>query len=369
VADRNEKPARDLILIGGSAGAIEALINIFRAFPADFPAAILICIHTSPESPSVLPRVLARAGALPAKSPADGDPLRHGEIYVAAPDHHLVLGEGDVVRVRRGPRENGHRPAIDPLFRSAAIGGYASRCIGIVLSGYLDDGAAGLHALRSRGGLAIVQDPDDAIAADMPANTINYAGADYVLTAREIGARLPELVQQPSKVIPMNSRNKNKKKKAPAAESTRAAQQPNAKQNDNGLGAPNELVTTPEEGEGTPSVFACPECHGVLWEIKEGAAVRYRCRVGHGYSEATLNQDLNHAAETALWAAMRALDEKAAMSRRMADAATGPARWAARLREQAETYAEHADILRRMIIGEPTPAEEPAETRETPHTA
>lgn len=337
------RPVRDLILIGGSAGAIEALLRIVGALPADFPASLLVVIHTSAESPSVLPHVLERAGALPATHAQDGERLRAGRIYVAPPDHHLLLEHDDTLHVRKGARENGHRPAIDPLFRSAMAHGYGPRTIAVVLSGFLDDGSAGLYAVRSRGGLAVVQDPIDAMASDMPANAIQYAGADYVLPASEIGDKLIELVAQP-KVIPMSTKKKQPKK---AVAGGNGHSKPENEE------APNELVAYPEQSAlGTPSVFACPECSGVLWEIKEGGSVRYRCRVGHAYSEATLNDELSHAAESALWAAMRALDEKAAMSRRMADAATGPQRWAARLREQADTYAGHAQMLRKMILGE-----------------
>ena len=349
MANNGKRPGRDLILIGGSAGAIEALLKIVSVFPSDFAASVLVVIHTSPESPSVLPKVLQRASAIPAKHAEDGERLQAGHIYVAPPDRHLILGNDDTILVRRGPRENGHRPAIDALFRSAMANGYGRRTIAVVLSGFLDDGSAGLWAVRSRGGVAVVQDPVDAIASDMPENAQQYAGADYILPAGAIGEKLVELAGQASKVIPMTKKKTVKKAVAVGG---------NGKSKAETEVAPNELVAYPEESNlGTPSVFACPECHGVLWEIKEGGSVRYRCRVGHGYAQATLNEELNHAAESALWAAMRALDEKASMSRRMSDAATGPQRWGARLREQADTYASHAEMLRRMILGERIPGE------------
>lgn len=346
------RPARKIVLIGGSAGAIEALSTVIGSLPADFPAAICVVIHTSAEAPSVLPQVLARAGVLPAEHAREGELIRAGHIYVAPPDFHIGLGPRETLEVRRGPRENGHRPAIDVLFRSAVANGYGPRLVAVVLSGYLDDGSAGLYAVRTRGGIAIAQDPADAIGPDMPANALRHAGADYVLPSGKIGAKLLELVQQLPKVIPMVKKKKTK------AESRRSEEKPS-------LESPmaNAHVSYPEEGTGTPSVFACPECHGVLWEIREGGPARYRCRVGHAFSQGALNQELSHAAESALWAAMRALDEKAAMSRRMALNARGPQRWTARLHEQAETYATHAEILRRMILGEPSAEEEAASSK------
>lgn len=346
----------NLVLIGGSAGAIEALLKIVRALPPGFSSSIFVVIHTSADSPSVLPRILSRAGQLPASHPANGERMQPGHIYVAPPDAHLTLGSHGVINVRRGPRENGHRPAIDPLFRSAVTAGYASRSIGVLLSGYLDDGSAGLYAIRSRGGIGVVQDPADALVSDLPANALAYAGAEYVLSAERIGASLGQIAGRPPKVLAMERKKKNQI----AARRVRARNNGAERHEE----APNELVATPEESNlGTPSVFACPECHGVLWEIEEGGNVRYRCRVGHAYSEATLNDQLSQSAESALWAAMRALDEKASMSRRMADASTGPSRWSTRLREQADTYAQHAEVLRRMILGEP-PAGAAAEAEE-----
>ena len=285
---------RDLVLVGGSAGSIESLQRLLKSLSPGFPGSLLVVIHTSAEGPGLLPKVLSRASGLPAVHPVDQEPIRAGHIYVAPPDHHLTIGPDNLMRVRKGPRENGSRPAIDPLFRSAASAGYGLRTIGVLLSGYLDDGSAGMYAIRRRGGIGIIQDPNEALAEDMPVRALQYAGADFVLPVTEIGAKL-----------------------------------------------------------GTPSPFACPECHGVLWEIMEGGAVRYKCRTGHAYSEATLNEELSRAAETALWAAMRTLEEKASMARRMADSASGPQKWKQRLYEEAATYATHAETLRKMILGEP----------------
>jgi two-component system, chemotaxis family, protein-glutamate methylesterase/glutaminase len=192
---------RDIVLIGGSAGAIEALLHLLRTLPSDFPAAIFVVVHTSAEGSGLLDRVLSRAGGLPAQYAVHGECFYPSRIYVAPPDHHLTLGVDHNVHVRRGPRENGARPAIDPLFRSAVLGGYSQRAIAVVLSGYLDDGSAGFHVLRDRGAIGIVQDPSEALAEGMPTSALNRAGADYVLPARDIGHKVLELVNGSGKAV------------------------------------------------------------------------------------------------------------------------------------------------------------------------
>lgn len=325
---------RDIVLIGGSAGAIDGLRKILKLLPSGLPASLFIVVHTHAEGPGLLPAVLARAGEMPAIHPRDGESIRRGQIYVAPPDHHLTLAAGEVIRVRKGPRENNSRPAIDTLFRSATVEGYAPRSIAILLSGYLDDGSAGMNAIRRKGGLGIIQDPEDAVAGDLPARALHHAGADYVLTAAGMGAKITELVDGTAMSIKQKGRGRRQKYAGDEAQR-------------------NSTVAYTEEGEGMPSVFACPDCHGVLWEIRQGGSVRYRCRTGHAYTEATLNEELSHASEQALWAAMRALEEKAAMARRMTDSAIGPRVWRQRLEEEACTYATHAEMIRKMILGEP----------------
>lgn len=321
-----ELPKCDIVVVGGSAGSVEPMQALVRALPADFPAAVFIVLHLAPDSPSLLPQILSRAGVLPAKHAEDGEPIRPGHIFVAPPDHHLTIEDGSM-RVRRGPRENRHRPAIDPLFRSAARV-YDSRTVGVILSGYLDDGAAGLRAIRARGGIGIVQDPEDAEATQMPESALQYGGADYVLPKEEIGRKLAELA---------GKCGRSSMKKEP--EKTHATNEAEA----------NLEVSRPNEGEGVPSPFSCPECGGVLWEIKNGALVRFRCRVGHGYTMATLSEDQAHAVEAALWAAMRALEEKAALSVRLSQQ-TNAHGIADRFREQAQDYRDHAETIRGMLF-------------------
>jgi two-component system, chemotaxis family, protein-glutamate methylesterase/glutaminase len=351
LSEQSDNHERDIVLIGGSFGAIDSLSQVLKDIPENFPGSMLVVIHTGAEGPGMLPSILSRSGALPAVRAKDGEPMRPGKVYVAPPDRHLILDRGDILRVRKGPRENGFRPAIDPLFRSASSGGYGPRSVAVVLSGYLDDGAAGMFAVRRQGGLGIVQDPEAALAGDMPAHALQYGGADFVLPTQEIGPKLVDLVRGSRELVTVKKRESGSRVRGGNGRSDPAGfEHP-----------PNSFVAFPNEGEGTPSVFACPECHGVLWEIKEGGSVRYRCRTGHAYSEGTLNEELSRAGETALWAAMRALEEKASMARKMAGTVGGPGSWKERLSEQASTYAQHAEILRRMILGEPIDLSDEAE--------
>jgi two-component system, chemotaxis family, protein-glutamate methylesterase/glutaminase len=270
--------------------------------------------------------VLEHAGVVPARHPDDGEEIRPGQIYVAPPNHHLKLQAGAVC-VSEGPRENRHRPAIDPLFRTAARV-FGPTTIALVLSGNFDDGSAGLLAVRERGGVAIVQDPSDARAGDMPQRALAYAGADYVLRAQEIGPKLIELIAS--------------RETAMGTPKGKGGSDPEVRQ--------NEETFNGDQGKGRPSVFACAECHGVLWEMKEGELMRYRCRVGHAYTAASLTEELDDCAERALWAAMRALEERAAMAQRTISAAGDTPDFVVRLKDQVEADTENARIIRKMIF-------------------
>jgi two-component system chemotaxis response regulator CheB len=254
------------VAIGGSQGAVEGLLQVVPHLPAELPAAIFVAIHFPVEADSYLPQILERHSDWRACHPQDGETITVGKIYIAPPDHHLTV-DGREVHVRKGPRENRHRPAIDPLFRTVART-FGDDAIAVLLSGNLDDGSAGMFAVRARGGKAIIQDPADAQAAEMPQRALDYAGADYVLPAKEIAGKLIELI---------NSRDAamKGKKTARPARSTRARK---TNGSDPEIRA-NEEVVYSDEGVGNPSVFACPECHGVLWEVKEGRLGRFRCRV------------------------------------------------------------------------------------------
>jgi two-component system chemotaxis response regulator CheB len=189
--------ARDIVVIGASAGGVSALLEIAAGLPRGLPASLFVAVHGSPDSPGFLPDVLSRAGPLPASHAVDSERFRHGRIYVAPPDRHMLLTERSI-KVTRGPRENGFRPAVDPLFRSAAEG-HGSRVIGIVLSGGLNDGTHGLRAIKEQGGIAVVQDVDEALVSSMPASAIQNVNVDHVVTVRELPALLARLVEQPAR--------------------------------------------------------------------------------------------------------------------------------------------------------------------------
>ena len=300
--------------------------QLVQSFPADFPAAVFMVLHVPADTPSMLPQILSRSGLLPAKHPQDREPIHPGNIYVAPADRHLTIEDG-MVRVRRGPRENRHRPAIDPLFRTAARA-RGKNVIGVILSGHLDDGAAGLHAVRSRGGIAMVQDPAEAVAREMPESALRYSGADYVLPVAKMGQKIVDLTCRRDVMSEAQSSTKEVSN-----------------------GEENLRVSTPTEGCGTPSVFACPECNGVLWEFKHGELVHFRCRVGHAYTMANLAEEQVYETEEALWAAMRALEEKAALATRMAESMTDR-KTRQRFLEQAEADRDRATAIRKMLFAD-----------------
>lgn len=329
---------RDIIVVGASAGGVEVLVQLVRGLPADLPASVFIVLHVPPTGAGLLPRILERAGPLPVAHPCDGEPVERGRIYVAPPDLHMTL-EGGVVRTVRGPRENHHRPAVDVLFRSAALA-YGPRVVGVVLSGALDDGTAGLLAIKRRGGIAVVQFPEEAPFPDMPRNALRYAEVDHTLPVGEIARLLPRLAAQPT---------------PPEGEYPA----PKEMEMEHSI-ATNALAARPEEGYGQLTEFGCPECKGPLYEIRDGELLRFRCRVGHAYSSDTLVSDQAEALEAALWTAFNTLEESAKMARRIAAEAraSNRARMAESFEERAESNARKAELLRRVLLqGEGAPAE------------
>jgi two-component system chemotaxis response regulator CheB len=320
---------RDVIVIGASAGGVEALRSVVAALPADLPATVLVVLHVPAYGGSVLPAILKRSGPLPARHPADGERLATSEILVAPPDHHLVIDESRV-RLTRGPRENGHRPAIDVLFRSAARAAGA-RVIGVVLSGVLDDGTAGLSAITARGGMAVVQDPKDAIYPSMPLNAIEHVAVEHVAPADQLGHLLAEIC----------------KEEFPDLERPT----PKLMEIETDVALMDEQAMNQDDRPGRPSGFSCPDCNGVLWEIHDGDLVRYRCRVGHAWSSESLFGEQAQQLEAALWMALRGLEEKAALARTMGERAheRNSPLTAARFDEQAEESSRAASLIRSML--------------------
>jgi two-component system chemotaxis response regulator CheB len=287
---------RDVIVIGASSGGLEPLTRLVGGLPAGFQAALFVVLHINPEAPSHLPAILNRAGPLPAAHAVDGEPIRLGRIYVAPPGLQTYL-EGGRMRVRRGPVENLHRPAIDPLFRTAAHH-YGPRVIGVVLSGALDDGAAGLDAVKRGGGLAVVHDPDDAAFPSMPAAALERVEPDRVARAEELSATLLELSAISEATAP----------RLPAEVPLETVEE-----------APVPEDARRSDELGPPSEFTCPDCSGTLFEIEEGTNLRFRCRVGHAYSDGAMEKAQGDGVERALWVALRALEERSALMRKLAD--------------------------------------------------
>lgn len=290
-------PLRDVIVIGASTGGVEALTKIVAGLPRDLNAAVFVVLHIGEDAHSHLPTILNRAGALPAAHAVDEEPIRRGRIYVAPPGLQTYIHRGRL-SVRRGPRENLHRPAIDALFRTAAHY-YGARVVGVILSGALDDGTAGLAAIKKAGGVAIVQDPRDARVPDMPMNALEQTDADSVRSAAEIPAFLRELTGVDGELVDG----------APLRQEVPLETIEEAE-------TPREAYRSAELGQAAE--FTCPDCSGTLYQINDGPRVRFRCRVGHSYSEETIVDAQSVALERALWAALRALEERHALLDKMA---------------------------------------------------
>ena len=324
----------DVIVVGASAGGVEALSDLAGRLPADLPAAVLIVLHIPAHSESVLPRILSRRGRLPAVHPRDGEALRPGHIYIAPPDYHLLVQKGRV-RLTRGPAENGHRPAIDTLFRSAAIS-YGSRAAGVVLTGTLDDGTAGLLAIKEQGGLALVQDPDDALFQSMPRSAIENVAVDYVQPLPALADTLVRLAHMPGEDMPGEDMPVH------TAESRTEVEI-----------AALDMTAIEAGREGQPSPYSCPDCHGVLWEVEEGRLLRFRCRTGHAFSPESLVAAQSGNLEEALWVAVRALEESAALVERLQARASerGHTLAAERFGMQAGDAHRRAQVIRTALAG------------------
>jgi two-component system, chemotaxis family, protein-glutamate methylesterase/glutaminase len=315
---------RDIVVIGASAGGVQALDRLVERLPPKLPASVFVVLHLAAGGRSVLPSILDRIGHLPAAVPDEQQVPERGHIYVAPPDRHLLL-VGQEVRLTGGPRENGHRPAIDPLFRSAART-YGPRVIAVVLSGTLDDGAAGARMVRDRGGLVIVQEPDDALYPGMPQSTLDMAGADAVVPVAEIADKICELLD------------------TPLPEDAGFVEDPAEQEGNEGMEAHFAV-------DGSPTELACPDCGGALLEREEGDLVRFGCRVGHVYSPESLVAEHGKALEQALWAALRGLEERADLYRRMARRAQVAERASIerRFHHRSESAERHAAAIREAI--------------------
>jgi two-component system chemotaxis response regulator CheB len=317
-----------LVVIGASAGGVEALLKLTSHLPETLQAAVLIVVHVSSQVPSYLPQVLGRQCKLPVTHARNGEPIESGHVYVAPPDHHLIVQNGKM-RLSHGPRQNGHRPAIDLLFESAARS-HRQRVIGIVMSGMLDDGSRGLHTIKRCGGVAVVQAPEDALFPSMPSNALARVSADHTLPAAMIGRQLQHWVAE------VNARQED---------------DPPMEMDERDFVYEDKHRFEEGEMQDTRTMLTCPDCGGVLWEMGDGDNLHYRCHVGHVYSIESLENYKDDILERALWAAVRTLEENASLARRMATHAREARRLISmeHFEARARQHAENANLIRRLL--------------------
>jgi two-component system, chemotaxis family, protein-glutamate methylesterase/glutaminase len=317
-----------LVGIGASAGGVEALLELVAELPAGLPAAVLVVLHQSAASPGVLARLLDRRCALPVVTATHGEPVEAGRVHVAPPDHHLLVRAGHVV-VSHGPRENGHRPGIDPLFRSLALEAGPS-AVGAVCSGMLDDGAAGLLAIVRHGGTAVVQDPDEALFPGMPRAGLAQVPGALVRPAAGMAEAFVALAERP--VI-----------------GGRGAAQRLAYEVE--VAADSATVLAGAEPPGPPAGLTCPDCSGPLYDLSEDGLLHYRCRVGHAWSQESLWAEQEDRVERALCTALQALEEKASVHHRIAETAKGRGahRVLDRARDAAHQALASAELVRDLL--------------------
>lgn len=307
---------RDLVVIGASAGGVETLKRVVERLPADLPAAVCIVLHIAPDSPSLLAEILSRAGPLPCRAAHEADPLNRGAILVAPPDRHLAV-EDEHVYLTVGPRENGHRPAVDVLFRSAAQA-KGGRVIGVILSGTRGDGALGMAAIKAAGGAAIVQDPDDALYPGMPSTALSAVAADAVVRSELVAHTIVSMIH--------------------------GDDPPSGSQTD-------DPPDSPEAAPGKDETTICPECGGVLTERREPGTTLWQCRVGHRYSPDSLLDAQAIDVEAAMWAAVRALEDRGRLLERMANQLEprGQTRSARSFRDKAQVMHEQARAVKEVL--------------------
>lgn len=332
-------PNRDIIVIGGSSGATAPLKDILGRLPADVPAAIFIVLHIPARGIGTLATVASAVGRLPVKQAVHGLPIEHGTIYLAAPDHHLMIEDGHLA-LGRGPRENMVRPAIDPLFRSAALA-YGPRVIGVVLSGFLADGAAGLDAIKRCGGLTIVQDPADALADEMPRRALEVGPVDFCVPGGRIGDVLAELATEQAgeaRPVPLDIQ----------LEVQIAA----------GERIDSEGIAT----IANPAALTCPSCGGVLSALKAEHPLRFRCQVGHAFAADVLAKEQENRIDEAMRIALRIIEERVQLVRRMAEDAreNGRKAVAEMYEDRVAEYRRYSEVIRCAVLQ----SLDPAPTRE-----
>ena len=339
-------PANHIVVIGASAGGLQALTDLVEHIPAGVGDAFFVALHTNSEANSLLPEILGRKAKIPVAFAQHGESIKAGTIAVAPPNQHLLVMKNRLI-LNRGPKENGFRPAVDPLFRTAARA-HGERVIGIILSGALDDGTYGLKMVKDHGGIAVVQDPDEATHPSMPLSALQIVHADHVLRAADIGRLIAKLSSQSSEgVVPMGRREE------------REPQDPGE----------HTGVEEMDRDFGPASGLTCPDCGGALWEITNGELTRYRCHVGHQYTTESLDAGHQQVVEGALWSAVRVLEEHSDLRRRMAKRAEerGLEVVSSGFAESADESERQANTIRQLLFGreqpEPAPASIKPETK------
>ena len=325
---------RDIVVIGASAGGVVALLNLVKTIPDDFDATIFIVQHISPFSPSILPQILSKANSLKAVHPKDGEQFRKRHIYIAPPDHHLLI-EGDRVLVKKGPKENRFRPSIDALFRSAAYN-YGSRVIGVVLSGLLDDGTSGLWTVKRQSGIVVIQDPGDAEFPSMPKNVLEHVDVDHSVPIDEMAALLNELTKQ---AAPEETPGLSKE------ETDLLQAEINIASKDNSFN-----MGIIEKGGLTP--LTCPECSGSLVQFKEGKLVRFRCHTGHAFTDSALLAGFTQAIEENLWKTVRGMEETIMLLERLSQQyeEAGKQEEAQKFSGKAKQTRKQSELIRNQIF-------------------
>jgi len=306
---------RDIIVVGASAGGIEAVGELLSQLPHDLDATIFVAQHMSPVHVSRLPEMLTKRGPFRALYPVHGQEIAPGHVYIAPPDNQLLVRQG-YVHVTRGPKENGHRPSVDALFRTASRA-YGSRVIGVVLTGYLDCGTAGLLSIKARGGLAVVQDPSEAQAAEMPRSAIAHVNVDHVVPLAAMGPVLVQLTKTAAGPVPTT--------------------------------IPRALIEIEGDEPGVPAEVVCPICRGSLTEAGIGEYKQFRCHVGHTFSLDSMLSEQTEETERALWAAVRAIEESSSLAQRMGSRSSGSMK--ERYQEKYETLRRQADVIRKLLLG------------------
>jgi two-component system, chemotaxis family, protein-glutamate methylesterase/glutaminase len=333
---RGTMETRNIFVVGASAGGFEALRRLVAGLPRDWQASVFVVWHMSPDIRGVLPQVLSRADTLPAAHARDGEAIEPNRIYVAPPDHHLLVERGRV-RVTRGPKENRFRPAVDPLFRSAAFA-YGPRVVGVILSGALDDGTAGLWAVKQRGGVAVIQDPQDAEVPSMPENALREVAVDYAVPVAEMADLLVRLSREPvaeNAEVVMPDETENEKTEIEIR-----------------IAAEGGAFESGIMKFGALTPYTCPECHGVLSALKDGGRTRFRCHTGHAFSADSLLTTITEHVEDSLYSAIRGVEESVMLLNHIGDhfAEVNQPRLAAVYFNKAKEAEARAALVRQAVL-------------------